>query len=66
MRAIELNVTGQVGCGAMGEYILELLNKGVTHVVIRTTEEFDDALEKKREENSARVAKEVSLINGEK
>ena len=66
MRAIELNVTGEISSGAMGEYILELFNKGVTHIVIRTTEEFDDALEKKREENTVRVAKEVSLINGEK
>ena len=64
MHAVEINVSASVGTGAMGEYINALLNAGVTHVVIRTTEEFDNALAKRREENAARIQKEVTLING--
>jgi len=64
MRAVEVNVSVNVGAGMMGEYVNELLNAGVTHIIIRTTEEFDDALAKRREESLARVQKEVDLING--
>ena len=47
---VELTLEAKVGAGAMGEYVVELIERGAQTILIKVTPELEELLRKKRED----------------
>lgn len=53
MNHVEVTIGKQVGAGAIGEYVNELLHRGVETILIKATPEYVDELTRRREKEAS-------------